>query len=195
MAQSGQKTRYVHNQAEEGAPNLYSHVSNNSSNTDSFSFTRKIQRVPCSSSPASHSSTTIDSTLSHSTLDTSTGAPLRSSNTDQSAHQSQTSLSPLLARVRAGTAPLTSSSSPSKTKFLKAIFDRKRKDNKQASQGSLNTAGSSSQASSCGPQTPPPALGSSSQKKNEYTKQQQPPVSFADLAYRYGSPPVKPLHL
>ena len=149
-----------------------------------------IQNTPYPLSDASHSSTTIDPALSHSTLQSPTDVPSKGSKGDQSASQSQTSFSPLLARARAGTPGLTSSPGSSKTKFLKAIFDSKRKDNKQASEGSLNTMGRSSQASSCISPTPP-TTSSSSRKKNDSTRKQPSPTSFADLAYRYGGPSFK----
>ena len=169
-------------------PSSYTYALSHSSNTDPSTSMENIQKTSSSLPPASHSSTTIDSALSQSTFYSSTYVPPKGSKGDHSASRSQTSLSPL---ARAGARAPTSSSSSSKTKFLKAIFNRKRKDSKQASQGSLSTVGRLSQASSSGSQTRPSATGSSSQKKSDSAQQQQPLTSFADLAYRYGSPSFK----
>lgn len=182
---------YVYNLAGQCPPSLCSCASNRNKNTNPSPPTRETHQTPYLPPAASPSSTTRDPAPSHSTLYTSTEAPPTGSNAGQSAYQSQTSLSPLLAQARAGAS--TSSFGSSKTKFLKAIFDRKRRDGKQASKVSHNTPESSSQASSSGSrsQTMHSAPGPSSTKGNESTQQQQPQVSFADLAYRYGGPSFK----
>jgi len=189
MEHSGQQMMYVYNLAGQGPPSLCSCASNRNKNTNPSPPTRETQQTPYLLPAASPSSTTRDSALSHSTLYTSTEAPPTGSKAGQSAYQFQTSLSPLLAQARAGAS--TSSSGSSKTKFLNAIFDRKRRDGKQASKVSHNTPESSSQACSSGSQTVHSAPGPSSPKGNESTQQQQPQVSFADLVYRYGGPSFK----
>lgn len=195
MEHSSQRTRYAHHQA--AYPSSRSCASTHSRTHDSSPPRAETQQPPYSSPATSHSSATIDSALSQSTLDTSTYAPSKGSKRDQSAYQSQTSFSPLLARAQTGTLAPGSSSSSSKTKFLKAIFDRKRKDGKQASQDALKTttSSSSSQAASSGAQTRPSVPSSSSQKRNGTIQPQRPQISFADLAYRYGSPSSKPPRL
>ena len=193
MEHSGEQTGCVHNQAVHSSS--CSCAPNHSKGSNSSPPMREIHHSPYSSPATSHSSATIDSTLGQSPLDTSTDAPSKSSKRDRGAYRSQTSLSPLLARAHPGTSASVSSPSSSKIRFLKAIFDRKRKDSKQASQGSLDTAASSSQASSNGAQGPPYAPGSSLQKRNDAIQQQQPQISFADLAYRYGGPSSKPPRL
>jgi hypothetical protein len=168
-----------------------SYTPNRSSNTGPSPLMGNIQKSSCSLPPASHSPTTMNTALSQSAFYSSRDVSSKDSKGDHSATQSQTSLSPLLAPPCANTQAPTSSSSSSKTTFLKALFDRKHKGSKQASRDSINSAGSSSQASSSGSQKPPSATGSSSERKNVPTQQQQPPTSFADLAYRYGSPSFK----
>jgi hypothetical protein len=196
MAHPCQQTRCVDTRAARGAPSLCLYAPIHSNNTNPPLPTGTIQQSPYSSPPASHSSNSLDSALSQSTLHTPTDPPPKSSKTDQSARQSQTSLSPFLPQARTSTPVATSSSGSSKTKFLKAIFDRKRKASKQASQDSLSTAGSSSQTSPGGPQAVPSVPGSALQKSGDSTQPPPPPqASFADLMYRYGGPTSKPPRL
>ena len=195
MARASQQTRWVNNQAGYRASSACSYAPNRSSNTNSPPPMGNFHKPSYSSPLASHSSTTIDSALSQSTLYSHTGVPSKGSKGYQSASSLQTSLSSLLTRARAAGPVPTLGSNSSKTNFLKALFGRKRKVSKQASQRSLNAVGSSSQASWGSSQTQPFMIGPSSPKKKDSAQQQQPLTSFADLAYRYGSPSFKSLRL
>lgn len=195
MARASQQTRCVNNQAGYRASSACSYAPNHSNSTNSPPPMRNFHKPSYSSSLASHSSTTIDSALSQSTLYSHTGVPSKGSKGYHNVSSFQTSFSSLLARARAAGPVPTLGSSSSKTNFLKTLFGRKRTVSKQASQGSLNAVGSSSQASWGSSQTPHFTIGSSSPKKNDSPQQQQPLTSFADLAYRYGSPSFKPLRL
>ena len=194
MVRPSQQTRCVNNQAGYRASSACSCAPNHSNNTNSPPPTGNFHK-PSYSSLASHSFITINSVLTQSTLYSHTNVSSKSPKRYQIASSFQTSVSSLLTQARAARPVQTLDSSSPKTNFLKALFGRKRKLSKQASQGPLNTVGSSSQASCGSSQTPPFTIGSSSPKKNYSTRQQQPLTSFADLAYRYGSPSFKSLRL
>ena len=195
MVRLSQKTRCVNSRAGYRASSACSYAPSHSNNTNSPSPMGYFHKPSYSSPLASHSSITIDSALSQSTLYSHTDAPSKGPKRYQIASSFQTSVSSLLTRARAARPVPTLGSSSSKTNFLKALLGRKRKISKQANRGPLNTVGGSSQASCSSSQTPPFTIGSSSPKKNYSTRQQQPLTSFADLAYRYGSPSFKSLRL